>query len=217
MLKSGAMNGVGALPGSAVAPRAFLLPADGGEELIFRAGPIPCLITLKVSPANASSSYTFGTWEFPVDYVIPMHKHAREDEVLFFTRGQFLATVDGRETAVGPGTTINLPRGAWHEVRNTGGEPGEMVWFVSPPGVEGFFRAASLPPGTPWSPLPPAEIERLAGKYGLTLRLGPIEAAPDAPITSGDDGSADELVSRALTILAEETRRWEAMSRPKPV
>jgi quercetin dioxygenase-like cupin family protein len=214
--ETGAISGVEALPSSAVAPGASLVPPDGGEQLLFRAGPIPCLITLKVSPAIASSSFTVGTWEFPVDYVIPMHKHAREDEVLFFTRGHFSATVDGLETTVGPGTTLNLPRGAWHEVRNTSGEPGQMVWFVSPPGVEGFFREASVPPGTPWTSLPPAEIARLAAKYGLTLRPEPIEAAPDDPSTRGDDGLADELVPRALAILAEETERWETLSRPKP-
>jgi quercetin dioxygenase-like cupin family protein len=210
------MSSVATPLSSAVVPDAFPVPPDGGEQLLFRAGPIPCLITFKVSPANASSSFTVGTWEFPPGYVIPMHKHAREDEVLFFTRGRFSATVDGVEIAVGPGTTINLPRGAWHEVRNTSGEHGQMVWFVSPPGVEGFFREASLPPGTPWSPLPPAEIERLAASYGLTLRPGPIEAASVAPMTSPGDGSADNLVTRALAILAEETERWAAKSGPKP-
>ena len=210
------MNGVGTLPSPAVASGSFLLPPDGGEQLLFRAGPIPCLITLKVSPANAFSSFTVGTWEFPPDYVIPMHKHAREHEVLFFTRGRFSATVDGLETAVGPGTTLNLPRGAWHEVRNTSGETGQMVWFVSPPGVEGFFREASLPPGTPWSPLPPAEIVRLAAKYGLTLRPDPVEAAADGPIGRRDDDLSDELVPRALAILAEETERWATLSRPEP-
>ena len=217
MLKDGGTSDVVALPSSAVAPGSFLVQPEGGEQLLFRAGPIPCLITIKVSPANAPASFTFGTWEFPVDYVIPMHKHAREDEVLFFTRGQFSATIDGMETTVGPGTTINLPRGAWHEVRNTGGEPGQMAWFVSPSGVEGFFREASFPPGTPWSPLPPTEIGRLAAEYGLTLRPDPVEAAPDAPITRGDEDPADELVTRALAILAEETKRWEKLSRPTPL
>lgn len=139
--------------------------------MLFRAGSIPCLITVKVSPANSPSSrFTLGTWEFPVDYVIPMHKHAREHEILFFTRGSFAATVNGAEIAAMPGTTLNLPPGAWHEVRNTGGEPGEMVWFVSPAGIEGFFRETSQPPGIRWSPLPPAVIGAAAARYGLTLR-----------------------------------------------
>jgi quercetin dioxygenase-like cupin family protein len=76
-----------------------------------------------------------------------MHKHACEHEVLFFTRGRFSATVDGLETPGGPGTTLNLPRGDWHDVANTSRENRQIVWFVHP-GVEGFFREASLPPGT---------------------------------------------------------------------
>lgn len=158
--------------GAEVATGAFPVQPDGGEKMLFRAGPMPALITVKVSPANSPSSrFTLGTWEFPVGYVIPMHKHAREHEILFFTRGSFAATVNGAEIAAIPGTTLNLPPGAWHEVRNTGGEPGEMVWFVSPAGVEGFFRETSQPPGIPWSPLPPTVIGAAAARYGLTLRL----------------------------------------------
>ena len=156
--------------GAELATGAFPVLPGGGEKMLFRAGPMPCLITVKVSPANSPSSrFTVGTWEFPVDYVIPMHKHAREHEILFFTRGSFAATVDGAEIAAMPGTTLNLPPGAWHEVRNTGGEPGQMVWFVSPAGVEGFFRETSQHPEIPWSPLPPAVVGAAAARYGLTL------------------------------------------------
>jgi quercetin dioxygenase-like cupin family protein len=209
--------------------------------MLFRAGPMPCLITVKVSPANSpSSSFTLGTWEFPVDYLIPMHKHAREHEILFFTRGSFAATVNGAEVAAMAGTTLNLPPGAWHEVRNIGGEPGEMVWFVSPAGIEGFFRETSQPPGIPWSPLPPVVIGAAAARYGLTLRSdsqGVPEREPGSPVPdvveraartakeaprlagraglntpseASDDPQVEELVPQALSVLAEEIERWRA-------
>jgi quercetin dioxygenase-like cupin family protein len=173
--------------------------------MLFRAGPMPCLITVKVSPANSPSSrFTLGTWEFPVDYVIPMHKHAREHEILFFTRGSFAATVNGAEIAATPGTTLNLPPGAWHEVRNTGGEPGEMVWFVSPAGVEGFFRETSQPPGIPWSPLPPAVIGAAAARYGLTLRADS-QTAEEVP--EREPGSPRPVVVERAARTAKEAPR----------
>ena len=202
--------------GPEVETGAFPVQPGGGEKMLFRAGPIPCLITIKVSPANSPSSpLTVGTWEFPVDYVIPMHKHAREHEILFFTRGSFSATVDGAEIAAVPGTTLNLPPGAWHEVRNTGGEPGEMIWFVTPAGVEGFFRETSQPPGIPWSQLSPAVIAAAAARYGLTLRpdseTETSQRAPGSPLpVPSEDSRVEELVPRALSILAEETERWRA-------
>jgi quercetin dioxygenase-like cupin family protein len=191
--------------GAEVATGAFPVQPDEGEKMLFRAGPMPCLITVKVSPTNSpSSGFTVGTWEFPVDYVIPMHKHAREHEILFFTRGRFAATVNGAEIPATPGTTLNLPPGAWHEVRNTGGEPGEMVWFVSPAGVEGFFRETSQPPGIPWSPLPPAVIGAAAARYGLTLRADS-QTAGEAP--EREPGSPrPDVVERAARTAKEAPR-----------
>ena len=126
--------------GAEFASAAFPVQPDGGEKMLFRAGPMPCLITVKVSPANSPSSrFTVGTWEFPVDYVIPMHKHAREHEILFFTRGSFAATVNGAEIAATPGTTLSLPPGAWHEVPESsygavgGGEDQLLPFRVQPP------------------------------------------------------------------------------------
>jgi quercetin dioxygenase-like cupin family protein len=196
--------------GADLATGAFPVQPDGGEKMLFRAGPMPCLITIKVSPANSpSAGFTVGTWEFPIDYVIPMHKHARESEILFFTRGSFAATVNGAEIAAVPGTTLNLPPGAWHEVRNIGGEPGEMVWFVSPAGVEGFFRETSQPPGIPWSPLPPAVIGAAAARYGLTLRSDSqtLEEVPEL-----EPGSPlPDVVARAARTATEAPRlAWRA-------
>jgi quercetin dioxygenase-like cupin family protein len=192
---------------------AFAVPPDGGEQLVFRAAPVPCLVTITVSPATGASSFTMGTWVFPVDYVIPMHYHAHQHEILYFTRGNFASTVNGVEIAVRPGTTINLPPGSWHDVRNTGGEPGHMVWFISPPGLEGFVREASVPPGAAWSRLPPSTIEELGKKYGVVMGPDWGKAYPSAPSGPSENPPANELVRRAHAILGEEIERWRGSGR----
>ena len=111
-----------------------------------------------------------GTQELPVDYVVPVHLHEIADEVLFITSGHATATLDGAVIPVSPGTTLYIPRGSWHGVRNTSGQPAQMLWFVSPPGLEEFFREASQPPGTPWSPLPPDVIDEIAARYGTMFQ-----------------------------------------------
>jgi quercetin dioxygenase-like cupin family protein len=148
----------------------LVVPPDGGEQLLFRAPPIPDLIRVKVSPVQGSPTFAMGTQELPVGYVIPVHLHKVADEILYFTFGEILATIAGQEVAVTAGTTVYVPHGTWHGFRNISGAPAEMIWFVAPPGLDQFFREASQPPGTPWSPLPPEVIDQIAAKYGTIFQ-----------------------------------------------
>jgi quercetin dioxygenase-like cupin family protein len=147
-----------------------VLQPGEGEQLIFRAPPVPDPITIKVSPRNGSSRFAMGTQDLPVDYVVPIHQHEQEDEILFFHLGHGTATLNDKEVAVEPGTTIFIPHGVWHGVHNTSTEPAQMVWFVSAPGLENFFREASQPPGTPWTPLPPDVLNEIARKHGTIFK-----------------------------------------------
>ena len=73
------------------------------------------------------------------------HAHERSHEILFCYRGTGYAEIDGRTYDIREETMMLIGRGLQHKVVNTG--PGQMrlVWFISPPGLEDWFRAIGRP------------------------------------------------------------------------
>ena len=46
---------------------------------------------------------------------------------------------DDGEIVAGPGTYLNIPKGAKHRFRNNGQETARMLFFFTPAGIEGLF------------------------------------------------------------------------------
>ena len=74
-----------------------------------------------------------------------------------------------RRVEVGPGATVFVPRGTWHGVENTG-EALHLVWVVTPPGLEGFFRAIGAAPGEALKQLTPAQLAEIGRQHGTTFQ-----------------------------------------------
>jgi mannose-6-phosphate isomerase-like protein (cupin superfamily) len=76
---------------------------------------------------------------------IRRHGHERSHEILFCFRGTGTAEIDGKTYDVREETMMLIGRGLQHKVTNTG--PGQMrlIWFISPPGLEDWFRALGRP------------------------------------------------------------------------
>jgi hypothetical protein len=88
--------------------------------------------------------------------------------VLLIERGPGRAFVGGRCVDVAPGSTVYVPPNVWHGVEN--GEEGmELVWIVTPPGLEHFFRSVGSAPGTPPPALSPDEVARLGRLHGTVF------------------------------------------------
>lgn len=54
---------------------------------------------------------------------ISYQRHARRSEHWFVVRGTGVVTLDGAETAVRPGSAVDVPVGSAHRIANTGSEP----------------------------------------------------------------------------------------------
>jgi quercetin dioxygenase-like cupin family protein len=105
----------------------------------------------------------------------PPHIHSREEESFYVLEGEMTFWVEGRETAAGPGTFVQIPRGTAHAFENQSASPARMLIQCVPAGFDRFMAEfATELPSPDAAPLPPApeEIEKLlrvAPSYGITI------------------------------------------------
>lgn len=84
------------------------------------------------------------------------HNHPASEQLIFVIGGEGVMMIEdeaGRpvETAIGPGSLVTIPRGAFHSTFNTGWEPLRILAVYSPAGPEEAMRNSAefvvLPPG----------------------------------------------------------------------
>ncbi len=112
----------------------YVLAPGAGEVLQRASGQI----VIKASPRTGSPRLAVGTQTLRPGAGIAVHQHVGADEVLVVQKGAGLVLVNGRKLAVEPGAAAFVPAGAWHGVENAAEL--EILWIVSPPGLEDFFR-----------------------------------------------------------------------------
>lgn len=66
----------------------------------------------------------------------PDNRHSGADQWLYVVSGNGLATVDGVEQPLRPGSLLVIERGEAHEIRCTGDEPLRTVNVYSPPAYD---------------------------------------------------------------------------------
>jgi quercetin dioxygenase-like cupin family protein len=144
----------------------YVLRADEGEVLQRGKGNT---VIIKVDPKTGSPNMAMGTQLLDSGARIPVHRHDDEDEILFIHNGNGIAVLGNQKKAVGKGDTIYVPRGVWHGVE-TQKEGIDLLWIVTPPGLEGFFREISSPIGSPPKALTPAQIQDIGHKHGVKFK-----------------------------------------------
>jgi len=88
------------------------------------------------------------------------HSHGDQVELQICFQGRGRVVVDGSSHPLVPGTACFLGYDVRHEIVNEGGDDLVMLWVITPPGLEHFFRAIGRPrsPGEP-APAPFARPE----------------------------------------------------------
>lgn len=73
------------------------------------------------------------------------HSHGDQIELQICFRGRGRVMVDGVAHPLTPGTTCFLGYNVKHEIINESDEELVMMWVISPPGLEHFFREIGRP------------------------------------------------------------------------
>jgi quercetin dioxygenase-like cupin family protein len=72
----------------------------------------------------------------------PKHFHPSQDERFEVLEGELHAKVDGTEQVLGPGDTLDIPRGAVHQMWNPGEAEARATWRTTPAlRTASWFRA----------------------------------------------------------------------------
>lgn len=117
-----------------------LRPDDG--EAIWQPKPSTGFIVNKINPYNSPfDNFSTGLQILEPGAHIRRHAHERQHEILFCYRGEGYAEIGESRHDIAEESMMLIGRGVQHKVVNTG--PGQMrlLWIISPPGLEDWFRA----------------------------------------------------------------------------
>jgi quercetin dioxygenase-like cupin family protein len=157
----------GMTPARGAAPEGYVLGATEGEQLIhFRDRG---KIFIKVGSATGSDNLALGTQQVTVGAGIPIHRHLQMDEAFYVLEGSGIFILNDVRHPFEKGGTIFIPKNSWHGFAN----PDHallLLWIMSPPGLDGFFRETCSPPGVPPKQLTREQINEIARKYATEFR-----------------------------------------------
>lgn len=128
-------------------------------------------VRIKISPSGAPGRFGMIVQDVSPGTTIPVHRHEKEDEVIFIQSGSGEAILGDERVGVSPGSTLFVPQGTWHGGRNTGSQTLKWIAVYSPAGFEGYFREIGrrAPDDSPPARTP-EERRALDDRFGIRYR-----------------------------------------------
>jgi quercetin dioxygenase-like cupin family protein len=122
---------------------------------------------------GAASGGSVAVFEFdvPAGARVPAaHSHDGYEETIYGLEGVLSWTLDGRQTDVGPGEVLCIPRGVVHRFDNDHSVDAKMLAIVSPGilGSDYFREMAAVVEGATGGPPNPAALAEVMRRHGLT-------------------------------------------------
>jgi mannose-6-phosphate isomerase-like protein (cupin superfamily) len=134
---------------------AIVLGPEEGESF-WQPLPSRGYVINKITPYSSPyDDFSTGIQVLEPGALIRRHGHERSHEILFCFRGTGIAEIEGKTYDVCEETLLLIGRGLQHKVTNTGSVQMRLLWFISPAGLEDWFRALGRPRQA-GEPLPPA-------------------------------------------------------------
>jgi quercetin dioxygenase-like cupin family protein len=101
----------------------------------------------------------------------PMHTHDDSDEIAYVLSGEITFKIGDEISVGGVGTCAFMPRGVAHAWKNTGTEPGRVLFLYTPANAGSFFEeAAEL--NRPFSSMSDQEVAEAFQRHGWAV-VGP--------------------------------------------
>jgi quercetin dioxygenase-like cupin family protein len=132
------------------------------------------LAEIKATAASTGGNLTIIEVTCPSGYEAPLHVHHREDEAFWVLQGSVTFEVGGARIAAGPGDYALGPRDIPHRF-SVSDEGCQMLFILTPGGLEGLVREMSEPAEARTLPPPAsgppdlAQAQAIAARYGAEL------------------------------------------------
>src|SRR5437773_73597 len=129
------------------AAEGFVVPAGGGKH--FNSPTPGRSFAMKLLGRATNESIMMFEETLPVGTASLFHLHRDSDEVAWVLAGEFTFMIGEAVTVGGPGTCAFMPRNVPHAWKNTGAEPGRVL-FLYTPGLAGklFEELVDRPMGS---------------------------------------------------------------------
>jgi quercetin dioxygenase-like cupin family protein len=119
--------------------KGFVVPAGGGKRF---PSPTPGrTFALKLLGHETGESIMMFEETLPVGTTSLYHLHHDSDEVAWVLEGEFTFQIGEEVTVGGPGTCAFMPRSVPHAWKNTGTEPGRVLFLYTPAHAGGVIEA----------------------------------------------------------------------------
>jgi mannose-6-phosphate isomerase-like protein (cupin superfamily) len=119
-------------------------PEDG--EALWQPLPSRGYVINKITPYNSPyDNFSTGIQVLEPGAHIRRQGHERSHEILFCFRGRGVVEIEAVTYEVREETMMLIGRGLLHKVTNTGCDQMRLLWFMSPAGLEDWFRALGRP------------------------------------------------------------------------
>jgi mannose-6-phosphate isomerase-like protein (cupin superfamily) len=147
---------------SPVAPRSPVI-AHAGDGVPVRA--FGNEILFKLSTEQSGGALVVGLATVPAGNAVPPHVQERDDELFLIVDGEYRFWVDGKQTDVGAGGLVYLPRGVPHEFEVLGERAGRHWVLSAPGGFDHFFQECAEVFAAPGPP-DRARLVAISAAYG---------------------------------------------------
>jgi quercetin dioxygenase-like cupin family protein len=127
--------------------RALTFARPDGEPRLAHIGLVGDTYTITVSGADTGGLFCVIDMYVPPGGGPPPHRHDFE-ETFVVQEGEIEATFRGQKSVVRAGETINIPRNAPHQFRNSSLQAARLLCICAPAGQDEFFLEVGVPVAT---------------------------------------------------------------------
>jgi len=127
------------------AGKGVVVPAGGGQHFEESSGQV---MSMKLFGRDTGQSLTLFEQTVPAGSKSSwLHLHRDSDEIAWVLEGEFTFKIGEEVTSGGPGTCVFLPRGVPHAWKNSGSQPGRVIFLYTPASAGRFVEAMLEQPG----------------------------------------------------------------------